>query len=496
MKKSIKAIFVLFCILNLCFDVSAKSKKKKNAEELEPVVETQIQMQVVEPKKLYKGEGLVIAVTSPNFSNASDNDSWIPQYFQDSLTGKFVQFSKMTVLDRKNESLIKAEQELSESGYYSENNIVQIGQFTNAQLVLVGNIQQISGDYEVNFRVNDATSNEIKASSNNRYSLIDMQSGKAVNETTQNLLEGLGIEFSDSEKAELSKVNQVKNSSIMNLAKGNAAEKSDDFMDALLFYMEAENDSSTSSEAKNSINKFFGTNFFSGEGIQNLKAQFEYANLQTERWNKIFAELSKYIAKNLTILVYDFSQSTATPNFSSQTVKFTVAPGLKIVPDRKVLLVVKRIKDEWDKIDDKEGKNAWTSNVKNGGYPSDPLYVKLKYSSGIRYFDFDVYLGFYDDTSYMLKEEVYRSGYFYSYYEGDFDFDNIKSQKAYFDAIKWKPVTETFKYDELPEQGDVTFKISRLLIRGYSFGGAYNREGTENIRIMSIDEYNEWAKNQ
>lgn len=491
MKKSIKAIFVLFCILNLCFDVSAKSKKKKNAEELEPVVETQIQMQVVEPKKLYKGEGLVIAVTSPNFSNASDNDSWIPQYFQDSLTGKFVQFSKMTVLDRKNESLIKAEQELSESGYYSENNIVQIGQFTNAQLVLVGNIQQISGDYEVNFRVNDATSNEIKASSNNRYSLIDMQSGKAVNETTQNLLEGLGIEFSDSEKAELSKVNQVKNSSIMNLAKGNAAEKSDDFMDALLFYMEAENDSSTSSEAKNSINKFFGTNFFSGEGIQNLKAQFEYANLQTERWNKIFAELSKYIAKNLTILVYDFSQSTATPNFSSQTVKFTVAPGLKIVPDRKVLLVVKRIKDEWDKIDDKEGKNAWSKNVEvttAHNSPYDPThYFELR--GYVNFVGFCVYLGFYDDTGYRLKED-------YTIIENLYlSFDNIKSQKGYFDDSKWENLNEILEYDELPEYGDVTYKISKLEIRGYTYyRNAY--VGTEQVRVMSIDEYNEWAKNQ
>lgn len=258
-------------------------------------------------KNSYKGKGLVIAITSPSLNNASKSDSWIPKYFQDSLTGKFVQFSKMTVLDRRNESLIKAEQELSESGYYSEENAVQIGQLTNAQLVVVGNIQQISGNYEVNFRVNNATTNEIKASLNDRYSLFDMQSGKAVNEIAQNLLEGLGIGLSAKEKAELAKVNQSENPSVQNIAKGAAAEKSDDFMDAMLFYIEAEKGKSTSKEAQNNINNMFGISSLSEQGIQNIKAQLEYADAQTKRWNKLFLDLNEYLDKNLLILVYDFS---------------------------------------------------------------------------------------------------------------------------------------------------------------------------------------------
>lgn len=74
---------------------------------------------------MYKGKGIAIAVCQPEISGTAKNEEWISQYFQDSLTTKFSRFSKMTVLDRKNESLIKAEQELSESGYYSDANALK-----------------------------------------------------------------------------------------------------------------------------------------------------------------------------------------------------------------------------------------------------------------------------------------------------------------------------------------------------------------------------------
>lgn len=187
-------------------------------------------------KKMYKGKGLVIAVLQPELSGAAQGDSWIPQYFQDSLTGKIASFSKMTVLDRKNEALAVAEQERSESGFYSEENAVQIGRMTNANLVAAGSVRKIADSYELNFRVNDIETNEIKTSFNSRCSLLQMQDGTAVNETARALLEGLGVELSKNEQAALEETNKVQNSSALNLAKGNAAEKSGNLIDALLAY--------------------------------------------------------------------------------------------------------------------------------------------------------------------------------------------------------------------------------------------------------------------
>lgn len=477
MKKSILIILSIFVFFTSCASTSTKNNVSQNSS----VSDSLDFPETKSIKNSYKGKDLVIAVTPPVLNNDSKSNSWIPQYFQDSLTGKFAQFSKMTVLDRKNELLIKAEQELSESGYYSEENALQIGQMTNAQFVVVGNIQQISGNYEVNFRVNDATTNEIKASSNNRYSLSDLQSGKAVNETTQNLLEGLGIELSASEKLALSKVNKIENQSTMNLAKGNAAEKSDDFMDALLFYIEAEKSSATSNEAKNNISNLFGTNSLSAQGIQNLKAQNEYANFQVERWNKIFTALDEYLDKNLSILVYDFSQSIVSSNFSNQTVKFTVSPGLKVVPDRNALLLANRIMQEWERIANDKKSNPWIANVKYTKCFQYPYRDGVAYSAGVSFF---AYLGFYDETGYRLKETDWMK------FGGKLEhrLDNIKSQKGYFDESKYRSVVDTLKYDELPEQGDVIFKVSRVRY--------LEVDGTPTVRIMSIDEYNDWAKNQ
>lgn len=481
MKKSILAVLSACVFLASCASTSVESETKQNlSESVEKSASS---------KNSYKGKGLVIAITSPSLNNASESDSWLPQYFQDSLTGKFVQFSKMTVLDRRNESLIKAEQELSESGYYSDDNAVQIGQLTNAQFVVVGNIQQISGNYEVNFRVNDATTNEIKASSNNRYSLSDMQSGKAVNEIAQNLLEGLGIGLSAKEKAELAKVNQPENSSVQSLAKGAAAEKSDDFIDAMLFYIEAEKGSSTSKEAKNSIDNMFGTNSLSEQGIQNIKAQLEYADAQTKRWKKIFADLDEYLDKNLLILVYDFSQPDVSVDLRYQNANFNLMPGLKVVPDRKVLLLAKRILQEWEKLVDNKNQNAWVSNVTAGDWVSNRILNKggVRSGGGVSWWYYlrtdclSVHIGLYDDTGYQIKEikeDVYEDRYY---------LDNIKPQKNYFDEMKYSSVKASLKSNELPEQGDVTFKVSQVYI---------DRRGNFHGRVMSIYEYNAWAKNQ
>ena len=195
MKRFIFIILTAFFLAS-CGTTSQASKTAQTAEESSPAISANAGKG---DKTLYKGAGIAIAVTSPQIRNASQNIAWIPQFFQDSITGNLAKYSKMTVLDRANESLIKAEQELSESGFYTEENAAQIGQMTNAQLVVAGSIQQIGGAYELNFRVNDVSTNEVKASSNGRYSLSEIENGKAIGEVTQNLLEGLGIELSEKE---------------------------------------------------------------------------------------------------------------------------------------------------------------------------------------------------------------------------------------------------------------------------------------------------------
>jgi TolB-like protein len=101
------------------------------------------------------GKGTTIVVPTPQMYNPTMNDSWMPQLFQDLITGDLARFSSMTVLDRLNEELVLAEQNLSLSGNYSDNDYIRLGNLTNAQFIVAGNIQNISGRYNVSFRINN-----------------------------------------------------------------------------------------------------------------------------------------------------------------------------------------------------------------------------------------------------------------------------------------------------------------------------------------------------
>lgn len=311
-------------------------------------------------KKMNKGKGIVIAVLQPELSGAAQGDSWIPQYFQDSLTGKIASFSKMTVLDRKNEALAVAEQERSESGFYSEENAVQIGRMTNANLVAAGSVRKIADSYELNFRVNDIETNEIKTSFNSRCSLSQMQDGTAVNETARALLEGLGVELSKNEQAALGETNSFQNSSALNLAKGNAAEKSGNLIDALLAYDKVGD--RFIEEAKNSIGTILNGSI-SGSRITQKIRRYES---ERAKWIKLFNDWYEYMESgNWFFCVYDFSTVQDSVFFSQGRNKVTlnITPGVKIVPKQEAIILHRQIFDSWKAVASRPENDEWARMV-------------------------------------------------------------------------------------------------------------------------------------
>ena len=285
-------IIILYLIFLISCGTTAQIKQESVSQEKKFVKENKSE------KKLYKGEGLVIAITVPKSRNLSNEKAWIPLYMQDSLTGNFAHYTKMTVLDRSNENLIKAEQELSETGFYSEENSIQIGHMTNASMVVVGSIQQIGDLYEINFRINDITTNEIKSSTNERYTYSDIESGNAITTIVQNLLDGLKIHLSEKEKTELSKVNKSENNSMQNLAKGLTAEKSKDYITAIAAYSLVDGKAKT--EAQSNIHNLLAGSFDSAS----IQSRVAYYKEQIEKWNTIFVQLTKYMNDNGSFMIF------------------------------------------------------------------------------------------------------------------------------------------------------------------------------------------------
>lgn len=472
MKKIIITLFsVMMIFLSACGSTAEVSESAPTTEKSSSVKETK------SDKNLYKGAGLVIAVTAPEVRNGGKAESWMPQFFQDSITGNLAKYSKMTVLDRANEDLTKAEQELGETGFYTEENAVQLGQMTNAQYAVFGSITALSTSYELNFRAIDITTNEIKAAYNDRAGTKEIEDGTSVRAIITELLDGLGIGLSEKEKAQLAKTDKKSLNATKSLAKGAAAEKADNLIEALAFYAEAQKDSSTSKEARISMSKMLDGSF-SGSDISDLKAKAKYGEEQKEKWEKILKDLAGYVAKNSVMLVYDFSNIKSELSSDNKNIKLTGLPGAKLVFNRHTVLVAKQVLTEWEKTKANKANEYWTRNVNTGNlWPiSRNNWEGFYYISGG---DGDLEYGLYDNTDYRIKNGWIR---LYTGNRADF---NVKPQNRYFDDTQFKQIDMTVNLSDLPD--DSTFEFRPMQWRAGSLG---------NVTFMTLEEYNEWAKEQ
>lgn len=460
-------IIILYLIFLISCGTTTQIKQESVSQEKKFLKENKSE------KKLYKGEGLVIAITVPKSRNLSNEKDWIPLYMQDSLTGNFAHYTKMTVLDRSNENLIKAEQELSETGFYSEENSIQIGHMTNASMVVVGSIQQIGDLYEINFRINDITTNEIKSSTNERYTYSDIESGNAITTIVQNLLDGLKIQLSEKEKTELSKVNKSENNSMQNLAKGLTAEKSKDYITAIAAYSLVDGKAKT--EAQSNIHNLLAGSFDSAS----IQSRVAYYKEQIEKWNTIFVQLTKYMNDNGSFIIYDFSKVTDKIKLELNLVDFTVEPGVSCIPNRIAMQVCSDVMIEWRKLSYNKDNEIWMKSVKL------PNLKTTEYLSG-NHVSESLQMSYYcpvilinGDGDIIGRDKA--GGFCYATIYSDPPLETyLKSQKKYYsDGQFWKFEFKNVRLKDI--KGEITIKMLP--------------DETKKDMIFSIDEWNEYINN-
>lgn len=487
-----KKLYLLFFLCLILISCSTTSQLKNDSSNSEIPLKKENKVS----KNLYKGKDLVIAVTIPQGRDIDQKELWILQYLQDSITGKFAKYSKMTVLDRSNEKLIKAEQELSETGFYSDENVVQLGLMTNASLVTVGSIQKIGMIYEINFRINDIATNEIKSSLSNRYTYSEIENGKAVNDITMNLLEGLKIEFSDSEKLSLSTVNEKEDSSIQNLAKGANAEKGKDYISALIAYSKVEGLQKI--EAESNIHSLLGCTFDSSS-IQN---RVSFYKEQIKKWDTIFDQLEKYMNENAIYIVYDFSVVQDEIDIHSNKVDFKFSPGIKCVANKTAMDVFATVINEWRKIYYNKENDIWRKEV------SEPRCGVYYYNL---YYEYWVSLVLVNGNGDVInKKDInvsFNGDTFYWHDSTGFLEVEVKSQKKYFEENDFKDIRfyQEVSLDDIV--GDISLKIKSIssdkcferipLPKDDIWGRKGERKVVyrEPAGIFSIDEWNEFVNN-
>ena len=238
-----------------------------------------------------------IAVPAPKAVNLGEGTDWIPLFIQGIITTNFQQYSGLTVIDRQNADMVKAEQRLSEGAEFDEKNAIELGKMTSARLIITGNIVAKSASYALTFSITDAESGETKATA----SVPDcprsaLEDGTAANKISYDLMAGYGIALGDDTRVKLTRTATLmtsETSAQMSVAKGIAAEKGGSNIEALTYYIQAKKNDRNLAEATSRMagmtTVVTGGNF--GANAKNLM------KLRND-WDKLLLEAAGLIAAN------------------------------------------------------------------------------------------------------------------------------------------------------------------------------------------------------
>ena len=402
-----KKIVVVLMVIAVGTSVFAKSAKKKGSAASETAVETNS-----------KREAVSIAVPAPKGVNLGDGADWIPFFMQGVITSNFQQYSGLTVIDRQNADMVKAEQRLSESAEFDEKNAIEIGKMTNARLIVTGSILAKSNAFALTFSITDAQTGETKASASVPNCLrIALEDGSMANQISYDLMTGYGIALGDDAKSKLTQIGAVmaaETSAQVSVAKGIVAENRGSNIEALTYYIQAKKKDKDFAEATSRISGMT-TVVTGGNFGANAKNMIKLRN----DWNKLLLEAASLIAANppefevryftdiesLPLTEQDYANGTMSFRLGAPYLKQTSAEENKKIAD-ELMTAMHSIPESknwgekmngfpWTYADDIKGDNwlKWTNTERTESYPlsvslldaNKKIIVKENYTLSVKY---------------------------------------------------------------------------------------------------------------
>jgi tetratricopeptide (TPR) repeat protein len=190
----------------------------------------------------YDGDGgadISLAVLTPEA--AGEAPPYLPVYVQGILNNIFRKYSGITLIDRQNLEQIIKEQDIAAGGRFSEKDFVSIGNLTNARYLIIGTIQQLSGNrYSLKLTVTEAASGEVRASFIGNGTLAQIEGrGALINEAAADLLTQLGVTLTETGRRSLAAGNSTVVQAETGLARGITAQAGGDSLGALLNYTQS-----------------------------------------------------------------------------------------------------------------------------------------------------------------------------------------------------------------------------------------------------------------
>jgi hypothetical protein len=186
------------------------------------------------------GRGIRLAALAPAGTGLSGAEASLPLYIQGMLTDKFKRFSAMTIIDRQNLAKVEAEQQLSLSGEFSDEDYIRLGNLTNARFILAGSMRKgPSGRIDLQLAITDAETGERKASFTQTAATAAFWGEALINQAAAELLARMGVSLTDAGKRLLSAGDAAAAAAESALARGITAQNQGSTVEALSWFYQA-----------------------------------------------------------------------------------------------------------------------------------------------------------------------------------------------------------------------------------------------------------------
>jgi hypothetical protein len=274
------------------------------------------------------GKGTRIAVLLPDGKGLAGGEQWLLAMVQGVITGDFNKYSAMTVSDRQNLEKVLSEQELSETGNFSEENYARIGNLVNAQYILAGSITKTRENaFLLELSVTDAETGVRRASYPPKpCTLRDLEGMGAIKDASEDLLAQLGITLTGMGKEALRGGKPAEANAETALSKAITAQKQGTVVEALSYYFQAVNYDPSLTEAASRLN-ILSANVTGGNMGANVRNDIQWRR----QWVDRLTEAEQYYANYMRdptpyYLVYstNLEQGAIDYNAGTVAISFTI----------------------------------------------------------------------------------------------------------------------------------------------------------------------------
>jgi hypothetical protein len=249
-------------------------------------------------------KGVSLAVLRLKTGNLQPNEQWLLSFIQGVLTSNFNKYTAMTIIDRQYMDEIIQNQEISASGYFSDDNFISIGNLTNAEYILVGSLQRIQqiNSFLIDFSLVNAQTGVQKASfPPTACSLIDIQNTTIIQTAFENIITQLNITLTESGRRAIHYINQPSITAESSLSKGIVAQENGRMGEALSFYYNAATFMPNTKEINSRIS-VLSSNVSSGNIGQNARNLISLRN----RWLDILSECDNFLNEHIPFeIIYE-----------------------------------------------------------------------------------------------------------------------------------------------------------------------------------------------